>query len=76
MTKACYPILYEISFFCFVFQLLQAAGAIQKYMYYSFVVSLSAINDTFLSTNYNDTYIYQFISLFLVKTDISVIVKP
>ena len=59
-----YSILYEISFFCFVLQLLQAAGAIQKYMYYSFVVSLSAINDTFLSTNYNDAYIYQFISLF------------
>ena len=48
-----YGILYEISFFCFVLQLLQAAGAIQKYMYYSFVISLSAINDILLSANYN-----------------------
>ena len=30
-------------FFCVVLQLLQAAGAIQKYLYYSFVLSLSAM---------------------------------
>ena len=53
-----YGILCEISFFYFVLQLLQAAGAIQKYMYYSFVISLSAINDTFLSTNYIIIHIY------------------
>ena len=43
--KGAYSILYEISsfFFCFVLQLLQAAGTIQKYLYYSFVISLSAM---------------------------------
>ena len=43
----------------------------QKNMYYRFVISLSAINDIFLSTNSNNTYILIHLT-FLVKIDISV----
>ena len=55
---------YEISFYFFVLQHLQAAGAIQKYLYYIFVISLFSVNNdinVFLSTNY--IYIYMYISI-------------
>ena len=63
-----YSISYEISFYFFVLQHLQAAGAIQKYLYYIFVISLFSVSNdinVFLSTNY--IYIYQLISLLFVK---------
>ena len=50
-----YSISYEISFYFFVLQHLQAAGAIQKNLYYIFVISLFSVSNdinVFLSTNY------------------------
>ena len=49
----------EISFSFFVLQHVQA-GAIQKYLYYIFVISLSAIiyMHVFLSTNYTCIHVY------------------
>ena len=65
--RGLYGILYEISFYFFVLQHVQAAGAIQKYIFCDFSVSNDRHTCILEYQLYMYTCIYQLISLLFVK---------